>query len=394
MSLEKVSVLFYYPDFAPFHRARLMASQRRLKCSHLSLAPKSQVYDWPESMDESDVHYLFPEGEGPPLKKFLSVFSLFPKVLFTLKKLKPDFIFINSYWPFDTILLLWVSYFLRIKRVLMLDSHLKSSTRKRDNLKELYKKFALKYYDAYFVAGQATREYLLSLGVCDEKIFLGFDVVDNEHFEKSDSSIAVAFPVEYFLFVGRFVEKKNLFVLLNGFKTYREKTASVKPLVFVGYGPLKQVLIGAALDLGLRVYDEESKNRFDPNDYDIFFYSGKFYHELPAIYRNAVALFLISKTEEWGLVINEAMASGCPVVVSEQLGCVPDLVDFSGEETKAGLIVRSDSVEDVAKSMLLISTDSRLRKQLIQRGRDRVASFDPESFAKIVEKIVLSHSVK
>ena len=53
----------------------------------------------------------------------------------------------------------------------------------------------------------------------------------------------------------------------------------------------------------------------------------KQYDELPIYYGLAGAFIHASTTEQWGLVVNEAMAAGLPVIVSERCGCAPDLVE-------------------------------------------------------------------
>jgi glycosyltransferase involved in cell wall biosynthesis len=56
----------------------------------------------------------------------------------------------------------------------------------------------------------------------------------------------------------------------------------------------------------------------------------KQYDELPAYYALARAFVHASTTEQWGLVVNEAVASGLPVIVSNRCGCVPELVADNG----------------------------------------------------------------
>ena len=72
------------------------------------------------------------------------------------------------------------------------------------------------------------------------------------------------------------------------------------------------------------------------------------YRELPAYYALADAFVHASTTEQWGLVVNEAMATGLPVIVSNRCGCVPDLV----AEGKNGFTFDPGSVESLAKLML------------------------------------------
>src|SRR5262249_59830905 len=83
-------------------------------------------------------------------------------------------------------------------------------------------------------------------------------------------------------------------------------------LVLLGEGEQRAKLEGLRDALGLRN--------------DVSMPGFKQYDELPAYYGLASAFVHTSTTEQWGLVVNEAMAAGLPVLVSERCGCGPDLV--------------------------------------------------------------------
>ena len=77
----------------------------------------------------------------------------------------------------------------------------------------------------------------------------------------------------------------------------------------------------------------------------------KQYDELPAYYGCAAAFVHVSLTEPWGLVVNEAMASGLPVVVSRRCGCAADLV----EEGKNGFVVDPMDSDGIARALVALS---------------------------------------
>jgi glycosyltransferase involved in cell wall biosynthesis len=119
----------------------------------------------------------------------------------------------------------------------------------------------------------------------------------------------------FFLASARFVEKKNLPALLDAYAVYRDQCSSPAdawPLVLLGDGPLRPSLAERRRSLGLE--DTVHMPGFVQ------------YAQLPDYYAAAGAFVHASTTEQWGLVVNEAMASGMPVGVSRRCGCAEMLV--------------------------------------------------------------------
>jgi glycosyltransferase involved in cell wall biosynthesis len=109
------------------------------------------------------------------------------------------------------------------------------------------------------------------------------------------------------------------------------------------------------------------------------------YRELPAYYALAGVFVHASTTEQWGLVVNEAMATGLPVIVSNRCGCVPDLV----AEGKNGFTFNPESVEDLGKLMVDVSRLSDLRlREMRAESRHIVASITPTHFATAAQRAI------
>ena len=116
------------------------------------------------------------------------------------------------------------------------------------------------------------------------------------------------------LFVGKFIAKKrpadiiNALAILQQSTTYNQQAVAV----FVGSGELDHSLRDLAQHENVCVHFAGFKNQ----------------SELPACYAAADVLVLPSDGgETWGLVVNEAMACGLPAIVSDAVGCAPDLID-------------------------------------------------------------------
>ena len=121
---------------------------------------------------------------------------------------------------------------------------------------------------------------------------------------------------------------------------------------------------------------------------------------MPSSYALASVFILPSKSEEWGLVVNEAMASGLPVVVSERAGCAEDLLpaiphplasQYESEADaqpsafkmrKNGFVFDPDSSEELSRQLELLIAKPRLRERMAAESRKIVENFSPENFAQ------------
>jgi len=102
------------------------------------------------------------------------------------------------------------------------------------------------------------------------------------------------------------------------------------------------------------------------------------YDALPAYYGLAGAFVHASTTEQWGLVVNEAMASGLPVIVPKRCGCVPDLV----QDGVNGFSFDPYDVEALAGLMQRVAALAGDRREAIgEAGRRIIADWGPERFA-------------
>jgi glycosyltransferase involved in cell wall biosynthesis len=246
--------------------------------------------------------------------------------------------------------------------------------------KEMIKRRIVNLYSAALVGGKRHVEYLVELGMPVDRIFTGYDVVDNKYFrqkaqevrgQKSDVRKLYGLPENYFLASARFIEKKNLPRLIRAYAEYREKpelTGSAPwDLVLLGDGPLRETLNSQLSTLNLHA--------------NVHLPGFKRYDELPVYYALAKAFVHASTTEQWGLVVNEAVASGLPVIVSDRCGCVPELVNGNGftfdpldEHQLASLLLQ----------MTLLPEDERRR---LAEASCRIAeNFTPARFADGLER--------
>jgi glycosyltransferase involved in cell wall biosynthesis len=172
------------------------------------------------------------------------------------------------------------------------------------------------------------------------------------------------------LFVGRLAPEKNVSTLLDAFGQYLDSGGTWR-LVIAGEGPLNGALCDQA-DAHIR-------------DGAVVFTGHKNIHELPSLYAFAGCFVLPSLSETWGLVVNEAMASGLPVIVSSRCGCTDDLV----EDGSNGFIIDSSSASSIAAGlarMSKLSLEERVR--MGERSQTIIADYSPERWSREVQWIV------
>jgi glycosyltransferase involved in cell wall biosynthesis len=183
--------------------------------------------------------------------------------------------------------------------------------------KDICKRVFFRCCDGFFCYGQRSKEYLLNYNVPANAIFIRCQAAALPLGYRADDALEKRLSVlrtgisPTILYVGRLAPEKNLSLLLEAF----QKLSVEIPEIFlriVGEGPERKRLEEATRRMGLSAR--------------VIFTGGMSGDRLYTEYVNAACLVLPSVSEPWGLVVNEALSSGCPVVVSERCGCVPELV--------------------------------------------------------------------
>ncbi|KEO54704.1 glycosyltransferase family 4 protein [Thioclava pacifica] len=152
--------------------------------------------------------------------------------------------------------------------------------------------------DALWVSGERQAVLARSLGYAGDRIWDGYYACDWSKFSAPTAVASDSEARRYFLFVGRYVEDKGLDTLAAAYRRYRDMVEEPWDLVCAGAGPLGGMLRDAGgQDLGFVQPDA-----------------------LPAVMQGAAAFVLPSRFEPWGVVVQEAAASGLPLVLSDQVG--------------------------------------------------------------------------
>ncbi len=376
---RKAAVAVVFHHIGPYHHTRLNAAADRLTVTGIEWS--AEAYDaW--GVADSTARYrkvsLFPEAtrNRPGKAELQRAFEL------ALDKAKCDVVAVNGWNNFGS--LTAVNCCLRRGIPMIVMSESARQDEPRTKWKEMIKRRIVSFFSAGLVGGQRHVEYLIELGMQRERIFTGYDVVDNEYFRRKAEAIRsqrsevrqrYALPENYFLASARFIEKKNLPGLIRAYAEYRDRsqrTGVIDPgynrsapwdLVLLGDGPLRETLNSQLSTLNLHNH--------------VHLPGFKAYDELPVYYGLANVFVHASTTEQWGLVVNEAIASGLPVIVSERCGCAPELVHGNGFTFDP-----ADGHELAARLLEMATLSQEERMQLGQASYGIADNFAPEHFGE------------
>jgi len=373
---RKPTVVVVFHHVGPYHHARLNAATERLSVTGIEWSAKaSDAWGAAEAPARYTKVSLFPEAVGPSpgsrqgRRAFRSA----------LEQANPDVLAVNGWNNFGSLAAARCCVNREIPMVVMSESARQDEP--RTWWKEIIKRRIVNLYSAALVGGQRHVEYLVELGMPRERIFTGYDAVDNAYFarralEIRDSEFETrkkyGLPENYFLASARFIEKKNLPRLIRAYAEYRRRSAvsggnAPWDLVLLGDGPLRETLETQLSTLNLHMH--------------VHLPGFKQYDELPVYYALAKAFVHASTTEQWGLVVNEAVASGLPVIVSNRCGCVPELMADNG--------FTFDPLNEDELAARLLEMASLSRDQLEELGeasRRIAAQLGPDRFSEGLEQ--------
>ncbi len=409
MALKSLGIL--WAQYGPYHIARVAALKQHGEAANvhaLELASQTADYAWTRSLP-FELVTAFP-GE---VVERLSFWRVFFRARRLFSELNLDVCILPSYWPKQSLATFLAAKSLGIRTVMMNESH--ACTARATGAAAQVKRLLVKAFDAALVGGQPQKRYFASLGLPAEKIFTGYDAVDNQYFAEKASAVRsdaarwrtkYDLPDRFFLSLGRFVAKKNLPTLIKAYRQLlTQQTGCPVHLVMVGSGEEAAGLRALCAELQLPVYDKSEAGgkisivQAPTTAPGVHFYGFRQIDENPLFYALAEAFILPSSWEEWGLVVNEAMACSLPVVVSETVGCAEDLLVPGSPPGLAdlrldpplkmvsglrqnGFVFHPDSPAALTAALNDLSLHPELREAMGQASRQIVETFSCEAFAE------------
>jgi glycosyltransferase involved in cell wall biosynthesis len=336
----------------------------------IELANYQRLYRW-ERQDSDFVVHTLKNGVWEDQIQWQVALELWKK----LSALQPEIVLVPGYASLPALCAAIWGRTHRAMTILMTESNF--DDHRRHPLSEAVKRTIVRFlFNGGIAGGRRSTSYLERLGMPSRRIGRAYDVVDNQYFASHAAQCrrqaiesGNGYKSPYFLYVGRLAPEKNLCTLLDAFGLYRD-SGGIWPLVIVGDGPLNGALrdqANAHLRSGAVVFTGQ-----------------KNIHELPSIYAFAGCFVLASAREPWGLVVNEAMASGLPVIVSSRCGCVDDLVDDGSN----GFIIDSSSAPSIAQALVRMSKLSgEERARMGERSQRIISDYSPDRWASEVRRI-------
>jgi glycosyltransferase involved in cell wall biosynthesis len=362
----KLAVLF--DMFGPYHLARLNALGATHPTLGIEIASRSTAYDWQPMEVETcfERRTLFDVKDSSEL----SATQINRAIAAELDRFCPDVVFVPGWTSRGALSMLRWNLTHGIPSVVMSESTRRD--RIRHAWREAIKRQVVASFGAAFVGGDPHKEYLAELGMGRECITLGYDVVDNAYFSQAAKAVRadgqrlraqLGLPERYVLASARFIPIKSLLGLIEAFARFRHlRPASQTHLVLLGDGPDRAALEARRARLGL--------------DNAILMPGFQQYDRLPIYYSLADCFLHLSRNEPWGLVVNEAMAAGLPVIVSKACGCSTNLVEDGGN----GYLVGHDDLDGIAERLSRIDDDPALRERMAHRSSAIIADWGPQRF--------------
>jgi len=236
---------------------------------------------------------------------------------------------------------------------------------------EMLKRYFISACSGAIVPGKSAAAYMAAFGVPPDRIFVAPNAVDNAFFSAAASEARqrggelhrqFGLPERYFLCAGRLIAAKGIFDLLDAYTRLAPELREQVGLLFVGDGVEQLELEARAC--GVRP--------------GVIRCTGFAHREQLAVYYAlAEALVFPTHTDPWGLVVNEAMVCGLPIVATDAGGCVEDLV----RDGWNGYVVPKESPASLSEALAKVAADPEVRTAMGLRSAQLIESNSPQACA-------------
>jgi glycosyltransferase involved in cell wall biosynthesis len=231
-------------------------------------------------------------------------------------------------------------------------------------LRKMIRKVVTLWTRHWISYGRTSTEYLQQLGVKRERILESQNAVDEARFQMDAEPAWIIQPRPVVLHAGQFIERKGLGLLLAAAAILQQQGCEFS-LLLVGSGREKQALEQRVAAIGLK---------------NVHFRSAQTPEKMPSVYRSADVLVFPTLEDVWGLVANEAILSGVPVLCSRYAGCARELFSEENIFTPDDLNEFTEKLRDALYDRLPKTDPSRLKttqvlgSELVQELNSRLSS--------------------
>ncbi len=288
-------------------------------------------------------------------------------IFWQLYQHRPDVLLVHGYnYSTNLAAIAWAKL-LRVKVLMRGDTRLSPHHEHTGLFKRLFKRTVFRLIDGFLSIGSLNRAYYITQGARKDQLFFAPFCVDNQFFSlegierdiaRSELRNQLGIPINavVILYASKIYARKRPKDLLDAFEVIRQKNPEVW-LLYVGSGEdepsLKESVAKRAIH---RVVFAGFQNQT----------------MLPHFFAASDIFVLPSAEEPWGLVVNEAMASGLPVVVTDEVGAVPDLVE--GKDT--GYVYSCGNIAELINALETLFENPVLREKMSKNAKSLIADWD------------------
>jgi len=340
----KLAIVISHPIqyFAPFFRLLAQHAKLELRVFYTYSQWQDTYYDKEFGRDIRfdipllegyDYQFSGNEARKPGLQSFFGIHC--PGLAQEVAAFGPSALLVHG-WNYRAHLSIMRHFKGRVPVYFRGDSHLLDAIPGwKKTLRKWWLTWVYSYIDYALYVGSANKAYYLACGLKEDQLIHVPHSVDNALFEREGLDGQSDSGQIQVLFVGKFMAKKDPLILMECAKRLKSSGHTEFQFIFVGDGEQKELMEKAA-----RKLDNVQITPFQTQ------------RELVHFYHQADVLCIpsIGPNETWGLVVNEAMAAGIPVIASHKVGCVADLII----PAKTGFVFdagNADELEAILKSL-------------------------------------------
>ncbi|HAU28662.1 MAG TPA: glycosyl transferase family 1 [Rhodospirillaceae bacterium] len=372
----KKKIIFVWGKYAPYHLDRIEAVQKllgnRFAVSGIQKTGGNKAYAWDKVTEGRGFSLitLFPNHDTPPCFRIL--FALLRNLLHQ----KTRYVFLCEYQLPHIFFTALICHLFGKKVFVMANSKFDDKPRKLGL--ELCKPFLFLPYNGALVSGRRAAEYLRFLGFRKRPVEEGYNTLSIKRVRRN-AAIApapdgTAFTDRHFTMVSRFVPKKNIPMLVTAYARYRELAGEhARELHLCGSGPEETTIRARMAELGVE---------------GVVFHGFQQEEAVAKLLGTSLCLLLPSFDEQWGLVVNEAIAMGLPVLCGETVGARDSLV----QNAINGYSIETDNPEGLARLMLHLSSNEAEWRRMAKASLTLSNNADCACFAKGVKYLLKIYS--
>jgi len=290
-----------------------------------------------------------------------------------------DVLIVHGYNRLTNLLAISVAKLIGTRVIIRGDTRLQTHHRHAPAWKKLIKRLLFRAFDGFLTIGTLNREYYVAFGADAGRIFFAPFCVNNATFtlgsdvhlrvrQQYRSALGLPNDSVVFLYAAKLTAQKRPSDLIKAYAVLAQQYPNAW-LLLAGSGVEEKSLKAMVAALNLE---------------RVRFFGFQNQSALPSLYAASDIFVLPSEAESWGLVLNEAMASGLPVITSDQVGSYPDLVKGQG----SGIVYPCGDVGALSQAMSSLIQAEQMRLEMGLRARELIKEWDVATCAASIVSMV------